>query len=82
MKTVAMVVMIFLFQGISQAQNYEGPSYEQQSEWRRIAHEEGQKTMVKSTVKNYFRNKLIFLVIGGVIVAIGGMAAASNKNEE
>ncbi len=82
MKKIILLLSILLFQGISLAQIYESPSYEQQEEWRRIAHEEGQKTMVQSTVKNFFRNKIIFLVIGGVIAVIGGVAISSNKKGE
>lgn len=82
MKKIILSITILLIQGVSLAQNYGSPSYEQQEKWRRIAHQEGQKTMVQSTVKNFFRNKIIFLVIGGVIAAIGGLAISSNKKEE
>jgi hypothetical protein len=81
MKTFILIFMIVLFQGFAHAQNYDGPTAEQQAEWRRIAQEEGQKTLATSTVKNFFRNKLIFLVIGGVIIAIVGLTMSSEKKE-
>jgi len=79
MRTFILATIIVLSQGFVHAQNYPGPSSEQQAEWRRIAREEGQKTVASSTVKNFFRNKLIFLVIGGVIVAIVGLSGGSKK---
>ncbi len=82
MRTFILATMIILSQGYIHAQNYPEPSSEQQAEWRRIAREEGQKTVASSTVINFFRNKLIFLVIGGAIIAIGGMAVSSRKNED
>jgi hypothetical protein len=82
MRTLILVSIIVLFQGFAHAQNNDGPSAKQQAEWRRIAQEEGQKTVATSTVKNFFRNKLIFLVIGGVIIAIVGLALSSEKKED
>lgn len=82
MKTIITGALVVLFNTMSIAQNFEGPSYEQQAEWRREAHEAGQKTMVTSTVKNFFKHKIIFIVIGGAIALIGGAAMSTNKNEE
>ena len=78
-KTLITITAIILsFQII--AQDYSAPSPEQQAEWRRIAHEEGQKTVVSSTVKNFFKNKLILLVVGGAVVAVGSVVF-SKKDE-
>jgi hypothetical protein len=63
------------------AQNVEPPSAELQAEWHRIAKEEGQKSVASNTVKNFFRNKLIFLVIGGAIALVGGAVAMSNTEK-
>ncbi len=82
MKTLITGAFVVLFNTLSIAQNFEGPSYEQQVEWRREAHEAGQKTMVTSTVKNFFKHKIIFIVIGGAIALIGAAAMSTNKNEE
>ena len=77
-------VVFFLFilvcsANISAQVNQQIPTDEQEKEWRRIANEEGQNTMVESTVKNFFRNKLIFLVIGGVVVGLGAISLRSKK---
>jgi len=82
MKTmIVLLTSLFLSLQLS-AQNVEPPSAEQQAEWRRIAHEEGQKSVASNTVKNFFRNKLIFLVIGGAIAVVGGAIAFSNKDKK
>jgi hypothetical protein len=81
MKTFLLVLATVFITTQYKAQNNEAPSAEQITEWRRIAHEEGQKTVVGSTIKNFFRNKLIFLVIGGAVVLIGGAFAVSNKDQ-
>ena len=81
MKTFLLVLATVFITTQYKAQNNEAPSAEQMAEWRRIAHEEGQKTVVGSTIKNFFRNKLIFLVIGGAVVLIGGAFAVSNKDQ-
>jgi hypothetical protein len=81
MKTILLVLATVFITTQYKAQNNEAPSAEQMAEWRRIAHEEGQKTVVGSTIKNFFRNKLIFLVIGGAVVLIGGAFAVSNKDQ-
>ena len=75
---ITITAIIFSFQII--AQDYSAPSPEQQAEWRKIAHEEAQKTVVSSTVKNFFKNKLILLVVGGAVVAIGSVVF-SKKDE-
>ena len=51
------------------------------NEWHRIAKAEGEKTMISSTIKNFFRNKMIFLLIGGAVVVIGG-AISKNSNKD
>ena len=81
MKTFLLVLATVFITTQYKAQNNEAPSAEQMAEWRRIAHEEGQKKVVGSTIKNFFRNKLIFLVIGGAVVLIGGAFAVSNKDQ-
>ena len=81
MKTFLLVLATVFLTTQYKAQNNEAPSAEQMAEWRRIAHEEGQKKVVGSTIKNFFRNKLIFLVIGGAVVLIGGAFAVSNKDQ-
>ena len=81
MKTFLLVLATVFITTQYKAQNNEALSAEQMAEWRRIAHEEGQKTVVGSTIKNFFRNKLIFLVIGGSVVLIGGAFAVSNKDQ-
>jgi len=82
MKTLLTMLLIVLFQGICFSQDIPGHTYEQEREWRQQAEEAGRKTMFTSTVKNFYRNKLIFLVIGGIVVAIGGFSALSDKKEE
>jgi hypothetical protein len=77
-------VVFFLFilvcsANITAQVNQQIPTDEQEKKWRRIANEEGQNTMVESTVKNFFRNKLIFLVIGGVVVGLGAISLRSKK---
>ena len=59
MKTILLVLATLFITTQYKAQNNEALSAEQMAEWRRIAHEEGQKTVVGSTIKNFFRNKLI-----------------------
>ncbi len=81
MKKLILVFVVVFITIQYNAQNYNEPSAEQQAEWRKIAHEEGQKSMGNSVVMNFFRNKFIFLVIGGVIVLIG-TSAASSKNHD
>lgn len=82
MKTIYVLFTSLMHSLQLNAQNTEPPSAEQQAEWRRIAHEEGQRSVASNTVKNFFRNKLIFLVIGGAIALVGGAVAMSNKNEK
>jgi hypothetical protein len=81
MKTILLVLATVFITTQYKAQNNEAPSAEQMAEWRRIAHEEGQKTVVSSTIKNFFRNKMILLVVGGLVVAIGGAIVNSTKKE-
>jgi len=82
MKTIYVLFTSLLLSLQLNAQNTESPTAEQQAEWRRIAHEEGQKSVATNTVKNFFRNKLIFLVIGGAIALVGGAVAMSDKDEK
>lgn len=82
MKTMIVLLTSLILSLQLSAQNVEPPSAEQQAEWRRIAHEEGQKSVASNTVKNFFRNKLIFLVIGGAIAVVGGAIAFSNKDKK
>ncbi len=82
MKTIISGAFVVLIHSLTMAQNFEGPSMEQEAEWRRQAHDAGQKTVVNSTVKNFFKHKLIFLVIGGAIAVIGGASMSSTKNDE
>jgi hypothetical protein len=82
MKTLLTLLLIVLFQGICLSQDIPAPTYEQEREWRQQAEEAGRETMFTSTVKNFYRNKLIFLVIGGIAVAICGFSALSDKKEE
>jgi hypothetical protein len=82
MKTIYIFITALILSIPVNAQNVEAPSAEQQAEWSRIAHEEGQKSVASNTVKNFFRNKLIFLVIGGAIALVGGAVAMSNKDEK
>ena len=81
MKTILLILPTVLLSLQYKAQNNEVPSAEQITQWRRIANEEGQKSVTSYTVKNFFRNKLIFLVIGGAVALIGGVVAMSNKEE-
>ena len=81
MKTILLVLATVFLSLQYKAQNNEVPSAEQITQWRRIANEEGQKSVTSYTVKNFFRNKLIFLVIGGAVALIGGVVAMSNKEE-
>lgn len=81
MKTILLVLATVFLSLQYKAQNNEVPSAEQITQWRRIANEEGQKSVTSNTVKNFFRNKLIFLVIGGAVALIGGVVAMSNKEE-
>jgi len=81
MKTIYVLFTSLMFCLQINAQNAEPPSAEQTAEWRRIAHEEGQKSVATNTVKNFFRNKLIFLIIGGAIALVGGAIAMSNKEK-
>lgn len=82
MKTIYVLFTSLILSIQVSAQNVEPPTAEQQAEWRRIAHEEGQKSVAFNTVKNFYRNKLIFLVIGGVIALVGGAVAMSNKDKK
>ncbi len=82
MKTMIVLLTSLILSLQLSAQNVEPPSAEQQAEWLRIAHEEGQKSVASNTVKNFFRNKLIFLVIGGAIAVVGGAIAFSNKDKK
>lgn len=82
MKTIYVLFTSLILSIQVSAQNVEPPTDEQQAEWRRIAHEEGQKSVVSNTVKNFFRNKLIFIVIGGAIALVGGAVAMSNKDKK
>ncbi len=82
MKTIYVLFASLMLSIQLNAQNTEPPSAEQQPEWRKIAHEEGQKSVASNTVKNFFRNKIIFLVIGGAIALVGGVVATSNKDEK
>jgi hypothetical protein len=82
MKTIYVLCTSLMLSLQLNAQNTEPPTAEQQAEWRRIAHEEGQKSVASNTVKNFFRNKLIFLVIGGAIALVGGAVTMSNKEEK
>ncbi|MFM7682781.1 MAG: hypothetical protein ACKO7P_08550 [Bacteroidota bacterium] len=82
MKTMIVLLTSLILSLQLSAQNVEPPTAEQQDEWRRIAHEEGQKSVASNTVKNFFRNKLIFLVIGGAIAVVGGAIAFSNKDKK
>ena len=82
MKTIYVFFTSLILSIQLNAQNIEPPSAEQQAEWRRIAHEEGQKSVASNTVKNFFRNKLIFIVIGGAIALVGGAVAMSNKDKK
>ena len=82
MKTIYVLFTSLMLSLQLNAQNTEPPTAEQQAEWQRIAHEEGQKSVGSNTVKNFFRNKLIFLVIGGAIALVGGAVAMSNKDEK
>ena len=81
MKTILLVLATVLLSLQYNAQNNEAPSAEQITEWRRIAHEQGQKSVASNTVKNFFRNKLIFLVIGGAVALIGGVVVMSNNEQ-
>jgi hypothetical protein len=81
MKTIYVLFSSLMLSVQLNAQNVEPPSEEQMAEWRRIAHEEGQKSVASNTVKNFFRNKLIFLVIGGAVALVGGAVAMSNKEK-
>ena len=63
------------------AQNLNTPTEAQMNEWHRIAKAEGEKTMISSTIMNFFRNKMIFLLIGGAVVVIGG-AISKNSNKD
>ena len=81
MKTIYLLFTSLILSIQLNAQNIEPPSAEKQAEWRRIAKEEGQKSVGTNTVKNFFRNKLIFLVIGGAIALVGGAVAMSNKEK-
>jgi hypothetical protein len=81
MKTILLVLATVFLSLQYKAQNNEVPSAEQITQWRRIANEEGQKSVTSYTVKNFFRNTLIFLVIGGAVALIGGVVAMSNKEE-
>jgi hypothetical protein len=82
MRTLLTMLLILLFQGICLSQDIPAPTYEQEREWRQQAEEAGRGTMFTSTVRNFYRNKLIFLVIGGIVVAIGGFYTLSDKKEE
>ena len=82
MKTIYVLFTSLILSIQVSAQNVEPPTAEQQAEWRRIAHEEGQKSVASNTVKNFFRNKLIFIVIGGAIALVGGAVAMSNKDKK
>jgi hypothetical protein len=81
MKTIYVLFSSLMLSVQLNAQNVEPPSEEQMAEWRRIAYEEGQKSVASNTVKNFFRNKLIFLVIGGAVALVGGAVAMSNKEK-
>jgi hypothetical protein len=81
MKTIYVLFTSLILSIQLYAQNVEPPSAEQQAEWHRIAKEEGQKSVGTNTVKNFFRNKLIFLVIGGAIALVGGAVAMSNTEK-
>ena len=81
MKTFLLVLATVFITTQYKAQNNEAPSAEQMAEWRRIAHEEGQKSVPWNVVRIFFRNKLIFLVLGGAVVLIGGAFAVSNKDQ-
>jgi hypothetical protein len=82
MKTIYVLFTSLILSIQLNAQNVEPPSAEQMAEWKRIAHEEGQKSVASNTVKNFFRNKLIFLVFGGAIALVGGAVAMSNKDDK
>jgi hypothetical protein len=81
MKTIYVLFSSLMLFVQLNAQNVEPPTEGQMAEWRRIAHEEGQKSVASNTVKNFFRNKLIFLVIGGAVALVGGAVAMSNKEK-
>jgi hypothetical protein len=80
MKTILLVLATVFITTQYKAQNNEVPSAEQ-IEWRRMAHEEGQTMMTGSFVSSYLKHKIILLVVGVVVVAIGGAIVNSNKNE-
>lgn len=82
MKTIYVLFTSLVLSIQLNAQNVEPPTAEQQAEWRRIAQEEGQKSVASNTVKNFFRNKLIFLVIGGAVALVGGAVAVSTKDKK
>jgi hypothetical protein len=81
MKTILLVLATAFITTQYNAQNNEAPSAEQMAEWRKMAHEEGQKTLKVSFVSSYLKHKIILLVVGAVVVAIGGAIVNSNKNE-
>ena len=81
MKTFLLVLATVFITTQYKAQNNEALSAEQMAEWRRMAHEEGQTMMTGSFVSSYLKHKIILLVVGVVVVAIGGAIVNSTKNE-
>ena len=70
MKILLLILLLFAFQTNGNCQNYNHPSAEQQREWHQKAEKEGKKTVLRNTAKNFYRNKLIFLIIGGAVALL------------
>ena len=81
MKKIILLLSLTCSLFYANAQNLNAPTEAQMNEWHRIAKAEGEKAMISSTITNFFRNKIIFLIIGGAIVIVGG-AISKNSNED
>ena len=73
MKTLFTLLLLLSINFTMQAQYNNGPSAEQQLELRKKAREAGEEATQKSFIYYFFRNKLIFILIGGALIGGGSL---------
>ena len=82
MKTILLVLLTVFITLDYNAQNTISSKLEQTTKSISIAQIKGKEIIAGSFVSNYFRNKIILLVLGGIAVAIGGAIVNSNKKQD
>ena len=80
MKTLCTLLLLLSINFTMQAQYNNGPTTEELIEMREKASEAGNQTFQKSFIYYFFRNKLIFILIGGAV--IGGGSLLFHKGDE